>query len=61
MNADVLRFSNIVDALKWQNTNIDNIIIANYANNIKRMGLLGIVIRINISMDRLRDKQGIDC
>ena len=61
MNADALRFSNIVDALKWQNTNIDNIIIANYANNIKRMGLLGIVIRINISMDRLKDKQGIDC
>ena len=60
MNADVLRFSNIVDALKWQNTNIDNIIIANYSNNIKRIVFIG-YRNINISMDRLKDKQGIDC
>jgi len=60
MNADALRFSNIVDALKWQNTNIDNIIIANYSNNIKRIVFIG-YRNINISMDRLRDKQGIDC
>ena len=41
MNADALRFSNIVDAQKWQNTNIDNIIIANYSNNVKRKVFIG--------------------
>ena len=58
MNADVLRFSNIVDALKLQNTNIDNIIIANYSNNVKEYFDW---LSYNISMDKLRDKQGIDC